>query len=430
MAEIDAKVGGYGIVPSELDGAIVSSHYYLYDINQDKLSLSYLKYYLKTDDFFNQIKPQGSTNYAAIRPKDILDISIPLPHLEVQGNITNKLKVVYDNIELCNAKIESNFQNIFALRQSILQEAIQGKLVSQDTYDEPASILLQRVKDEKEQLIKEKKIKKPKTLSPIELVPFKLRKNWAWVKMGEVSFITKLAGFEYTKFFDLKDNAEVPVIRAQNVKMNKIDTNNLKYIDRKVSDTLHRSALYKKCLIMTFIGAGIGDVAIFDKGKRFHLAPNVAKIELFNNFNINIEEKYILYYLMSALGRTEIFKFSKATAQPSLSMETIREIIVPLPPLNEQKRIVERVDQLMVLCDELEKAVEQSKSDIDMLMQSVLKVAFSQSEKDDNVVDFPSTISNEIEDWEIAARSTGEINSDTKVKIKNRVIELLGKSQQ
>lgn len=81
VAEIDAKVGGYGIVPPELEGAIVSSHYFLFNIEEDKLNRLYLHYYLKTDDFFNQIKPQGTTNYASIRPRDVLKIKIPLPLL-------------------------------------------------------------------------------------------------------------------------------------------------------------------------------------------------------------------------------------------------------------------------------------------------------------------------------------------------------------
>ena len=130
---------------------------------------------------------------------------------------------------------------------------------------------------------------------------------------------------------------------------------------------------------MTFIGAGIGEVAIFNKNTRFHLAPNVAKIEIFNNYSFNIDEKYILYYLMSTIGQNDIFRFQKATAQPSLSMETIRKVRTPIPPLNEQKRIVEKVDELMALCDELEKNIEQSKNDSELLMQSVLQEAFKEA---------------------------------------------------
>ena len=169
-------------------------------------------------------------------------------------------------------------------------------------------------------------------------------------------FVTKLAGFEYTEYIRLKDQGEIPVVRAQNVRMNKLDINNVKFIDLDVSKSLERSALTKKALLMTFIGAGIGDVAVFDFEQRWHLAPNVAKLEPFNNYGEKIDIRYLLLFLMSKTGRDEIFKHRKSTAQPSLSMETIRDINVVIPPLAEQKRIVKKVDELMGLCDRLSSA--------------------------------------------------------------------------
>jgi len=255
------------------------------------------------------------------------------------------------------------------------------KLVPQDPNDEPVSVLLEKIKKEKEMLIKEGKIKKEKPLPPItqDEIPFEIPKGWKWVYINDIAFVTKLAGFEYTKYLStaISNNGDVPIIRANNIKMNKFIENTNEFISYDLSEKLNRSAVYKKCLLMTFIGAGIGEVAIFNKNTRFHLAPNVAKIELFNNFSFNIHEKYILYYLMSEIGQNEIFRFQKATAQPSLSMETIRKVRIPIPPLNEQKRIVEKVDQLMALCDELEKNIEQAKKDSELLMQSVLREAFN-----------------------------------------------------
>ena len=81
VAEIDAKVGGFGIVPSSLDGAIVSSHYFLFDIDESKLDGRFLDYFIRTPAFSEQIEAQGSTNYAAIRPGDVLDYEIPLPSI-------------------------------------------------------------------------------------------------------------------------------------------------------------------------------------------------------------------------------------------------------------------------------------------------------------------------------------------------------------
>ena len=107
---------------------------------------------------------------------------------------------------------------------------------------------------------------------------------------------------------------------------------------------------------MTFIGAGIGEVAIFDKDTRYHLAPNVAKIV--PSMDIN---KYLMYYFMSPTGRKNIFQYKKQTAQPSLSMETIRNVILPLPPLEELQRIVDKIEELFAKLSEIKPIEEELK---------------------------------------------------------------------
>ena len=205
-----------------------------------------------------------------------------------------------------------------------------------------------------------------------------LPSSWTIAKTVDLGFITKLAGFEYSKHINLQDEGEVPVIRAQNVKPNRIDETKLKYIDLETSKLLSRCELVKESLLITFIGAGIGEVAVFRKKKRWHLAPNVAKLEPFNEFNHNIEIDYLLFYLLSPIGRRELFKHMKSTAQPSLSMGTIRDIIVCLPPIEEQKAIVEKVNALMGLCDGLAQEVQQSQEHSELLMQSVLRAIFEE----------------------------------------------------
>ncbi len=111
-------------------------------------------------------------------------------------------------------------------------------------------------------------------------------------------------------------------------------------ISEVLSKQLYRSSLYKKCLLMTFIGAGIGDTCIFPAKRRNHLAPNVAKIEPYNN---DIFLDYVLIALMSPCGQRGVYTIKKSTAQPSLSMETIRTLLIPIPSLEEQKRIVSSV---------------------------------------------------------------------------------------
>jgi type I restriction enzyme, S subunit len=260
--------------------------------------------------------------------------------------------------------LERHFDAAFAapdgikkLRKLILTLAMRGKLVSQDPNDEPASELLKSIEAEKQQLIEGKKLKVGQLTSDSKKINqnIEIPSSWIWVKGVDLFFITKLAGFEYTKHIDLQDAGEVPVIRAQNVKPFELNTDNLKYIDLKTSKLLERCALTKEALLVTFIGAGIGDIALFDFQERWHLAPNVAKMEPFIGCEDKINLKYITYFLNSRIGRDEIFKHLKSTAQPSISMGTIRDIDYPLAPLAEQRRIVTEIDRLMARCDELEK---------------------------------------------------------------------------
>lgn len=258
-----------------------------------------------------------------------------------------------------------------ALRQKILDLAIHGKLVPQDPNDEPASVLLERIKAEKERLIKEGKIKRSKKSAKssdtphYENVPFEVPSSWVWTNIEELFFVTKLAGFEYTDCLTkdtISSNNEVPIVRAQNVRMGYFVENTNEAISEALSQQLERSALTKKCLLMTFIGAGIGDTCIFPALKRCHLAPNVAKIEPYSN---KIDLKYALYYLMSDLGQLGVRGISKSTAQPSLSMATIRSLEIALPPLAEQHRIVAEIEKLFELIDQ----IEQGKADLQTIIK-------------------------------------------------------------
>ena len=183
------------------------------------------------------------------------------------------------------------------LRQAVLQAAMQGKLTVQEDGDKPVDDLLTYIRDEKNKKIKKKILKKAKVkYSELDDAINDIPDYWKWANVDDLFSVTKLAGFEYTKYFTKqnisKDN-EVPIVRAHNVKMNKFVENNEERISLELSTLLERSSLTKDCILMTFIGAGIGDVCCFLSNKRQHLAPNVAKIEqVVEELNL----KYFLYF--------------------------------------------------------------------------------------------------------------------------------------
>lgn len=285
--------------------------------------------------------------------------------------------------------------DIKSLKDKILQLAIQGKLVTQNENDEPASMLLERIKEEKEQLIKEKMIKKDKVLPEItdEEKLFDLPKGWEWTKIQKIAFVTKLAGFEYTKNIapNLDDRGTVKLIKGKNIKNGNLILDCEDKITLDISLQLQRSALTKKCLLTPFVGT-LGNVAIFDEDERYHLGANVAKIELFNNKTVKILEEYVKYYLLSLFGKKELMKHSKSTAQESISMEAIRDTIIAIPPLEEQKRIVAKIDELFKLIDELENNKQDFLENIAYTRNKVLQLAIQGKLVDQCEDDEPTSI--------------------------------------
>lgn len=119
VAEIDAKMGGFGIVPELLEGAVVSSHYFLFEIDGTKLDRSFLDYFIRTTGFRNQVEAQGSTNYAAIRPASVLGYQIPLPPLAEQQTIVSRLDTLADKVRQVNERLDAIEQKAAALFLSL-----------------------------------------------------------------------------------------------------------------------------------------------------------------------------------------------------------------------------------------------------------------------------------------------------------------------
>jgi type I restriction enzyme S subunit len=371
------NVGSIGLVSDDTRG-LISPAYVVFKPKPNAIIPELLFKFLKSDEGLRQIKFYArGTVRQALRFEDVCNIEITIPDFEEQQILYNKLINSQEASNVLDTELKNQLELLKKLRQQLLQDAVQGKLVEQNPKDEPASELLKKIKKQKDTLIKQKKLKIGRaTEQALSLISdLEIPKSWQWCKSDEIFFVTKLAGFEYSEHISLKENGEIPVVRAQNVRPLNIDKTNLLYIDAKTSATLERCALIKKCLLVTFIGAGIGDVATFEETERWHLAPNVAKMEPFEGCEELINVKYLNYFLMSKLGQREIFKHVKATAQPSLSMGTIRDIDFAIPPLAEQKRIVQKLDEVMQYCNELEASIKQSESQNEKLLQQVLREA-------------------------------------------------------
>lgn len=265
------------------------------------------------------------------------------------------------------------------LRQSILQEAVQGKLVKQNKNDEPASELLKRIKAEKEKLIKQGKLKKEKPLPPISQndIPYLLPEGWVWCRLGEI--VLKM---EYGTSEKSSVNNDVPVLGMGNIQEGKLVLDKLKYVSKSIKD-LPKLYLKKHDLIFNRTNSFelVGKSAIYvEEDNEFTLASYLIRVAFPLS---NVSAEYVVNYINSAIcRRTQIEpQITQQTGQANFSGGKLKEILFPLPPLPEQKYIVEKINQLMQHCDELEQQVHQSITYAQQLMQAVLGEVFEKKEK-------------------------------------------------
>lgn len=172
--------------------------------------------------------------------------------------------------------------------------------------------------------------------------------KWPTQNVGSVCNVTKLAGFEYTKYITYSDSGQIAVVKGMNVKREALLLNNVNYITKEVSDLLPRSKLHKGDIVMTYIGVNIGDVAIIEESDKYHLAPNVAKITTANPDVLN--PFFLLKYL--SLNRHIFEQYTTNTAKQALNMGNIREIKVPLPSIKlqrEYEQVYKKVRQMRAL---------------------------------------------------------------------------------
>lgn len=195
--------------------------------------------------------------------------------------------------------------------------------------------------------------------------PIRNNMNWEIKKVGDIAFVTKLAGFEYTQYINYQDEGEVVVVKGLNVKEKKLKLDNVSYIDKETSDLLPRSQLKKNDLVMTYVGINIGDVALVDGKNRYHLAPNVAKISLLKESNINPVFMVNLLYMSRILFSSG----ATSTAKQALNMGRIREIDIMMPPVELQNQFADFVKQVDKLKFEMEKSLKELEDNFNSLMQ-------------------------------------------------------------
>ena len=336
VAEMDAKFGGYGFIPDYLEGAIVSSHYYLYELDKNKITQEYFEILIKTDFIQNQIEAKGSTNYSSIRAWEFLDYEIPLQSIALQNIIAAKYLKHSRFKEDLGIELHTQLKYLSQLRQRILQEAVEGKLTAKWREQYPdlisgnnhASKLLEKIKAEKERLIKEDKINKEKPLPPItdEEKPFVLPEGWVWCRLGIIS-INIHYGFNASS---IPNKQDVRLLRITDIQNNKVDWDSVPgclYSEKDIKSYL----LAENDIVIARTGGTIG--------KSF-LIKNIPVRSLFASYlirvipSVNIIPEYLKFFLESPEYWKQLYDAAWGAGQPNVNGTALSHLNVPLPSLS------------------------------------------------------------------------------------------------
>lgn len=282
--------------------------------------------------------------------KYIKNKPIPLPPLAEQKRIVAKIEELlplvdryaasYEKLEQFNAKFPED------MKKSILQYAIQGKLVEQRAEEGTGEELYQQIQVEKQRLIQEKKIKKEKPLAEIseDEIPFDIPESWKWVKVGNVGSWS--SGATPSRTNPAYYGGTIPWLKTGD-----LNDGFIKEIPEFITDlALEKTSVRLNpvgSVLMAMYGATIGKLGILD----ISATTNQACCACIPYEGIH--NKYLFYYLMSM--RRSYIGMAEGGAQPNISKEKIVNSLIPLPPLTEQKRIVAKIEELLPLCDRLRK---------------------------------------------------------------------------
>lgn len=245
--------------------------------------------------------------------------------------------------------------NAQQLKNAILQEAIEGRLVPQDPNDEPASALLARIRQEKEQLVKEGKLKKKDlVVKPIseDEIPFDIPETWEWVRLKDLVILITKGSSPSWQGVKYVDNG-ILFITSENVREGYLELSSPKFLEDKFNDIQSRSILKKGDLLTNIVGASIGRTAEFNLNlDNCNINQAVAIIRLIEK-SLN---SYFLKVLNSSFIIAQMVGKTVETARPNISLSSVENLIVPLPPLAEQHRIVSKIEELLPKVEEYGKA--------------------------------------------------------------------------
>jgi type I restriction enzyme S subunit len=328
---------------------------------------------------FNELKDEIVRNTKAGTSKEAIGLGnfgkyeLPYFDIDIQIEIKNQFVNSEEIKSSLTTELNQQVDLVKKLRQQLLQDAVQGKLVEQNPKDEPASELIKKIKAEKQKLIAEKKLKKEKELPPIkpEEIPFDIPENWVWCRLGEITEIQRGSSprpkgdsryfskvktdFNWITISDISDYCQDSVLLETREHLTEEGSKHSRYVEADEFIIAVSGSTTGKCCITGINGFIYDGLA-------------VAKI-----INRGLMSRFLLNYMISLYSKINDSK--SGASFPNINTEYLNKLLLPLPSQAEQYRIVQKVNELMQHCNDLEASIKQSESQNEKLLQQVLREA-------------------------------------------------------
>ena len=321
--------------------------------NIKKINPDFISYYVQSPYMLKIINNGRGTTVATLTIVRAKSLLVPLPPLSEQSRIAAKIAQLFALLRKVESSTQQYAELQTLLKSKVLDLAMRGKLVKQDPNDEPASVLLEKIKAEKAELIKEKKIKKSKPLPPItdEEKPFDIPESWEWVRLGNIThFVGTGMVVPASKQYNTPKSNMVPYFKMNNIGNwdGKFNTNNLVYIieDDKTDKYLLKPGqlLFNTRNSRELVGKTT--VVPANLNQKIVSNNNILRIESFHNMKLD----YLNYYLISSASRNHFLKLTTATTNvAAIYQKQLINCLVPLPPIAEQRRMVNKILDLYKL---------------------------------------------------------------------------------
>lgn len=343
-------IGETYILPEDIEQGIINQALMRIRLSE----LVYAPYFLLYFDYVLKENAKADSNGSAIKnipPFNILKkYAFALPPLPEQQRIVACVEALMKEIDELE-QTEKELEAIKAafptdMKASLLQAAMEGKLTEQKAEDGDARGLLLAIREEKEKLVKEKKGKREKPLAPItdEEIPFDIPDNWVWVRWGDLAF-----SIQYVYNAAAKDSGSVKMLRISDIQNNSVNWDTVPYCEI-ANNNIPKYSLQANDILFARTGGTVG--------KSF-LIEDVPCLSVYAGYLIRtrcsnkLVPQYLKLLMESEIYWKQLKEGTIATAQPNFNGQKLAKMVFPLPPLPEQQRIVEKLDQLLPLCDSL-----------------------------------------------------------------------------